>query len=177
MPKSERLRAHDVLLACRIFSLGESRTEWTYQRLAEDLRISHGEAHNSADRGRRSGLLLPSREVSRRMLRDLLVVGVPRVFYAVREGAAEGTPTSIYARSLSSHFSPDGQLPLVWPGEGGVRGMALQPLCGQAPALAAVDPVVYELLALVDAVRAGAPDDSRRAVVMLDRRVMKGSIT
>jgi hypothetical protein len=110
------LRAHDVLLACKLFSLAEAEKSWTYSFLAAELEISGGEAHNSADRCRESGLLLPSREISRENLRDLLSVVVPRVFIASRDGIGRGMPTSIYAAPLAAHFRiAKNALPLVWP--------------------------------------------------------------
>ena len=66
----------------------------------------------------------------------------------------------------------DGELPPVWPDpEGTVRGEELRPLYRSAPAAARRDPALYELLALVDAVRAGRPRERKLAVAELEARL------
>lgn len=175
MLKTESIRAQDVLVACKLFSLGLSRSEWTYSRLAEELGLSAGEAHNSVDRCRQGGLLLPSREISRPNLRDLLVIAVPRIFYAQRGGIARGLPTGTAAAPVRSRFEvPKGSLPLVWqnPGDVGRRGESIAPVYPTAEHASSIDAVVYELLALVDVLRAGAEAERARAVECLDERLL-----
>jgi hypothetical protein len=175
MPRREHHRPHDILVACRLYSLAERRSEWTYAGLAESLGLSVGEVHNSVERCFRSGILLPSRELSRKLLVDLLAVAAPRIFYAVRGGVALGLPTSTSAEPLVKYWSGKQGLPVVWECvEDSVRGETLVPLCPQVPRACRLDPVVYELMALVDVVRAGTPDDRRRASDMLEKRVQQG---
>ena len=178
MLKTDYLRAHDVLMTCKLFSLAEAQRSWTYAVLATELELSVGEAHNSLQRCRESGLLLPSREVSRENLRDLLSVVVPRVFIAARGGIGRGMPTSIYAAPLASHFSfSKHALPLVWPAvedqeTEGRRGDSLLPICPSVPEAARRDVVVYELLALADVFRVGSAVDRERAGDLLALRLL-----
>jgi len=178
MLKTDYLRAHDVLMTCKLFSLAEAQRSWTYAVLATELELSVGEAHNSLQRCRESGLLLPSREVSRENLRDLLSVVVPRVFIAARGGIGRGMTTSIYAAPLTGHFSfSKNALPLVWPaveGQGteGRRGDSLLPICPSVPEAARRDVVVYELLALADVFRVGSAVDRERAGDLLALRLL-----
>jgi len=172
MHRAEVLKGQDVLVACRLFSLEEGRREWSYSELGCDVGISASEAHAAAERCRRAQLLGSGGKVSRRHLRELLVSAVPRVFYAVRGSLALGTPTGVYARVLAGRFEPaPGSLPLVWPGEGDVRGESLSPVHASAPEAALHDEVVAELLALVDVVRVGSAAERERAVAMVDRRL------
>jgi hypothetical protein len=64
--------------------------------------------------------------------------------------------TSYAAEPLKSEIAPPNDLPPVWPwAEGHTRGMGLEPLYKSVPHAAMRDPSLYELLALVDAIRDG----------------------
>jgi len=167
------LKPQDVLTACKLFSVELARKEWTYHLLATELGLSAGEAHNSVDRCRVSGLLMPAREVSRANLRALLVEAVPRIFYAQPKLGAVGlgVPTSVHADGLREIF-PRSSVAVVWPCEDGTRrGECLAPIYKTAPHAARRDPVVYDLLALADVMRIGRPEDRQRAADLVDSRL------
>jgi hypothetical protein len=179
MSKAESLRAQDVLVACKLFSLAEARRDWTYSVMAGELGLSAGETHNAVDRCRCAGLLLPSREISSTLLRDLLVVAVPRIFYAIRGGIVTGMPTSVHATSLKGRFNvARGVRLVVWPGgDAGSpvpnrSGEAVAPIYPSVPGAARRDVVIYELLALVDVLRVGSATEQERAVQCLDERLL-----
>jgi hypothetical protein len=177
----ESLRGRDVLVACKLLALAESRSAWTYSELGSWLGLSASTAHESADRCRSSGLLLPSREISRPCLRDLLVTAVPKIFYAQRRGIARGLPTGTHAAPLRGKFSvAKNSMPLVWElppsgigsGPGARRGELIVPIYPTAVLAAIRDDVVYELLALVDVLRTGTEPERARAVECLDERLL-----
>src|SRR5438309_19054 len=57
---------------------------------------------------------------------------------------------------LSDRFAPTKELPPVWPTpDGEVRGLAVEPLHLAVLELAADDPWMYDLLALIDGIRLG----------------------
>jgi hypothetical protein len=61
--------------------------------------------------------------------------------------------------------------PPVWPyAAGPKRGTALEPLCKMAPKVALRDPVLYEYLALVDALRHGRARERKLAEEMIVAR-------
>jgi hypothetical protein len=180
--RAENLRPQDVLVACKIFSLGLCRGDCTYAGLGEDLGMSSSTAHESVERCRSSQLLPPSGwKVSTRHLRDLLLVAVPRVFYVRRGSICEGLPTGVFATPIASKFkshgleSPDGSLPLVWIESGDEssqsRGEGIAPLYPTVPLAAREDSVVYELLALVDVMRLGNAADREIASSLVDKRL------
>jgi hypothetical protein len=175
MPKVETLRAQDVLVACKLHALAVARRDWTYLSLSGEVFMSVGEAHNSVDRCRCSGLFLPSREVSLPQLRDLLLVAIPRIFYATRGSATRGLPTSVHAAPLRGRFDvARGSLPVVWPSEDGPRsGESLRPIYPSVPAACRRDPLVHELLALADVMRVGSVAERERAVELLDERLLR----
>ena len=101
------LRPQDVLLACKLYSLGDS--EWIFSRLAGSLSISPSEAHAATKRCRAAGVLGTPRgklTIAKRKFFELCTVVVPQVFYAVRGPLEVGVPTSIYADPLKGMFSP-----------------------------------------------------------------------
>ena len=60
--------------------------------------------------------------------------------------------------------------PLLWPlPEGQQRGVSLEPLHKNAPAAALRDPFLYEMLALIDALREGRARERKLAEQELDR--------
>jgi len=69
---------------------------------------------------------------------------------------ARGMPTGYAAPPLNKIILAADDPPPVWPtADGEVRGYALAPLYKTAPMAAKLDATLYELLALVDAIRAG----------------------
>ncbi|HEX4602934.1 MAG TPA: hypothetical protein VH724_03000 [Candidatus Angelobacter sp.] len=89
-------------------------------------------------------------------LEEFLLHGLKYVFPAQHGAMTRGLPTSYAAEPLRRHIrAGDEPLP-VWPDPGGpVRGAAFEPLYRSVPAAARRDPCLYELLALVDAIRDG----------------------
>lgn len=87
---------------------------------------------------------------------EFLIHAVKYLFPARRGAEARGIPTSWAVPPLSSELAEVGALPPVWPDpEGGVRGLALEPLHPMVPEAARSDPLLAERLALVDALRSG----------------------
>jgi hypothetical protein len=84
-------------------------------------------------------------------LEEFLIHGLRYAFPPERGEPTRGIPTSAAALPLA-HASRDE--PPVWPHpEGQAKGYGFSPLYRSAPEAALADPALYELLALVDAVR------------------------
>jgi hypothetical protein len=91
-----------------------------------------------------------------RNLEEFLVHGLKYVFLPERGEMTRGMPTGYAAPPLGDLFVSSNEPPPVWPDpEGDVRGIAFSPLYKSAPKAARVDPKLYELLVLVDGIRAG----------------------
>jgi len=188
MLKATALKAQDVLVACKLHTLSEAgQVEWTFASLSDDLGISTSEIYQAVSRCRSAQLVVTVREkevVSKKHFHDLLVFAVPRIFYAVRGGLETGMPTGIHAPPLKKRFDiflPEhtkGILPSVWatPDTGGsvvrARGESISPLYPSAPEAASKDPLLYELLALVDVVRIGDTQTRNAAVAILEKKIL-----
>lgn len=98
--------------------------------------------------------------------------GLKYVFPAERGPLTRGMPTSYATAPLADKLTASGEPPPVWPDpEGTVRGEALEPLYRSAPGAARADAKLYELLALVDAIRSGRARERELAVKELQKRL------
>jgi hypothetical protein len=83
-----------------------------------------------------------------------------------------GVPTAHAAAPLNQQIAPGDDPPPVWPHpEGPTRGVALLPLYRTVPAAALRDPALYEVLALIDALRAGRARERKLAGQHLHARM------
>ena len=173
------LKPQDVLCACKIYSLETLRQEWSYEKLAQKTGLSQGEAHNAVERCHRAQLITPSGAVARKILRDVLAVALPRMCFVVRGGTTVGWATGVHAPPLVGKFGARdaAEVPAVWPDvrrEGMdevVQGWSLEPVYPSVPVACLADPLVYELLSLVDVVRVGGAADRQAAVALIDKRL------
>ena len=90
--------------------------------------------------------------------------GVKYAFPARRGEVTRGMLTSYAAPPLSADIAGGSDLPPVWPSpEGKHRGVSLEPLYKTVPIAARRDPFLYEMLALLDALRDGRAREKRLA--------------
>ena len=127
--------------------------------IAADLQMSPSEIHAAIKRLQQARLLHgPEMQDKPNLsaLEEFLLHGVKYAFPAEHGQMTRGVPTSFAAPPLKDEIASGDELPPVWPWrDGGTRGIALEPLYRTAPGAALRDPLLYELLALVDAVRDG----------------------
>jgi hypothetical protein len=164
------LKPQDAMVLLKLVGAGG---EWTYPSLAESLGMSASEVHAAVGRSKRAGLYNEGlRAPNRKALVEFLVHGLRYVFPAERGALTRGVPTAHAAPPLKAQMMADGEPPPVWPdAEGTVRGEAMRPLYRSAPGAARRDPALYELLALVDAVRGGRARERKLAVAELEARL------
>lgn len=148
----------------------------TYAALAAATGLSQGEVHNAVRRLRGARLVLTDvAQVHGTALLEFLGAGVAYAFPAEAGAVSRGVPTSHSAGVLGGESST--AEPLVWPSvEGRVRGASVVPLYDGAAATATRNPALYELLALVDAVRLGRARERTRAKQVLRDRIATKSV-
>ena len=147
-------KPQDIVVALKL-SLDGARS--SYADLGQELGMSASEVNAAVRRLGEANLADPeTKEIRRDALRNFLVHGVPYAFPASPKEVTRGMPTAWAAPVLSGKISASEQIPPVWPDpEGKVQGAAVQPLYGSVPGAARRDPALYDLLALVDAIRIG----------------------
>lgn len=167
------LKPQDLLVTLKLLALGDS--PWKYSVLAESLGLGHGEAHAAAQRALEAGLLVDREGRPAPMRRNLLEFvehGVRFVFVPDRGASVRGMATAWAAPPLAGLMTGDNSVPPVWPYEkGGIRGESFSPLYRSAPIAAANDPELYELLALVDAIRGGRARERKMALKLFSERI------
>ena len=105
-------------------------------------------------------------------LEEFLIHGLKYAFPAERGGMTRGLPTSYAAEPLKHLISPGAEPIPVWPhSEGKSRGIALAPLYKSVPIAAMNDPLLYEQLALVDAIRDGRARERKLAEEEISKRL------
>ena len=165
------LKEHDIVVVLKLVSLGERR--WSYPSLAEDLAMSPSGVFGSVKRAVECKLLEPEKKKPRRAaVEEFLIHGVKYVFPPKRGGLTRGMPTGYAAPPLNTQIVQSTEHPPVWPyAKGAVRGYAFFPLHKSVPLAAEKDALLYELLALVDAIRGGRTREVSIAVREIEDRL------
>jgi len=172
---SLHLKPQDVVVLLKLVTIGDRR--WTYSGLAGELGMSASEAHAAIRRLSAAHLFLPdSSTVFHGNTVEFLVSGVRYAFPPEWATQTAGLPTAYAAPPLSAQIIPGRALPPVWQSpHGNTVGIALQPLYRSVPDAAYQDPQLYELLALVDALRIGRARERILAAQMIKDRVYAAS--
>lgn len=148
---------------------------FTYPELSLALGLSASEVHAGIKRATAAGLFnAHNRTTNRKALLEFLVHGLKYVFIAERNGVTRGIPTAHAAPPLVDLLGSSPDPPPVWPDPlGTVRGEGFRPLYTSVPVAARKDQRLYELLALVDAIRAGRTRERQLAEKILGERFMR----
>ncbi len=167
------LKPQDMLVLLKLVAL--AGREWAYNRLAIELGMSPSEVHSAIKRALSAGLALQKEgEIipNIRNLEEFLVHGVRYVFVPERGQMSRGMLTAHAGPPLAKHFVSDSEPPPVWPSaQGEDRGIEFSPLYKSAPEAARDDPLLYELLVLVDAIRGGRAREREIAVREIRKRL------
>jgi len=143
--------------------------------IAGDLRLSPSEVHRAIKRLQNARLLHGPEMKSKpnvSALEEFLLHGFKYVFPAELGQPTRGLPTSYAAPPLNAEILSADELPPVWPWhEGHVRGVSFQPLYKTVPFACSKDPLLYEYLALLDAVRSGRARERNIAQQELIKRL------
>ncbi|MBL1276752.1 MAG: hypothetical protein COB30_011755 [Ectothiorhodospiraceae bacterium] len=167
------LKPQDILFLLKLISVGKK--PWAFNKLAVDLHMSPSEVHAAAKRIVAARLAIKSDDIifpNIRNLEDFLLHGIQYVFVPERGALSRGMPTAYAAAPLDSSIVAGNEPPPVWPDpEGEVRGESFSPLYKSAPMAAKTDPQLYQLLALVDAIRGGRARERDIAANELKKRL------
>ena len=167
------LKPQDIVILLKLVTTGDR--QWSYSSLAGDLGMSPSEVHSGIGRATSARLFDPQRKVPiLKALLEFLIHGVRYAFPPAKGHLTRGLPTSYAAPPLNSLVIQSDEPPPVWPDpEGEVRGYEFSPLYRSVPKAAANDKNLYELLALVDAIRDGRARERELAVNELTARLNK----
>ncbi len=166
------LRPVDIVVLLKLSTL-DGRPP--YLDLARDLHLYPSEVYSSLKRAIESQLLHRQKRhdrLNRSALLEFLLHGIRYAFPAQTGALTRGVPTSYAAPPLNEQISADDAPSPVWPyAQGSVRGYSFAPLHKNVPKAALEDRKLYELLALVDALREGRVRERNLAGRELARRL------
>ncbi|NJN28415.1 MAG: hypothetical protein HC819_21805 [Cyclobacteriaceae bacterium] len=164
------MRPQDVVILIKV--LLEEDRNWTQVSLARELFMSQSEISESLSRSRYARLLYDrGRKVARQSFMDLLEYGIPFIFPQHPGNIVRGIPTGHSASPLKEEILSEEHY--VWPyAKGYVRGQGVLPLYHSVPQAVELDKQLYEMLALIDALRVGKVREKNLALELLKKRIL-----
>ena len=169
MKKHSGMRPHDIIVLLKIAAKG--RKQWYMKDLSSELNISPSEISESINRSVYAGLIASNKRTLMKLaLLDFLEHGI-RYVYPQNPGAiVRGIPTAHSAPPLNNIIVSNEHF--VWAyGKGKVRGQSIVPLYPSVTEAVQKDEKLYELLALVDAIRVGKAREKEIAINELRIRI------
>lgn len=168
------LKPQDILVLLKLVAMG--RVEWSYNQLAVDLGMSPSEVHAAIKRALAAQLAIQEGEgaiaVNVRNLKEFLIHGLKYAFVPDYGEMSRGIPTGYAAPPFKKKIVQGSEPPPVWPDpKGKIRGMSFSPLYKSVPKAVRQDPLLYELLVIVDAIRAGRAREQKMAVNALEKKL------
>jgi hypothetical protein len=166
--KQPTLRPNDLVIACQLALTSDAQ----FKAVSRSTGSSVGECHNAVRRlGIARLILADERRTAGELLHQFLVHGAPFAFPAVIGAEIVGVPTAHSAPPFQGIVGSD--TGFVWAhADGTLRGQSIIPLFPGAPLLAVDNPALYELLALIDALRVGGARVRTIAADMLGDRIL-----
>lgn len=165
------LKPQDIFIMLKLVVW--NRPKWSYPALSHELSMSASEVHAAVKRAAAARLMDLDRKIPvKSNILEFLIHGVKYVYPPDRGGITRGMPTGYAAQPLRDLIMQPDEPPPVWPyPEGQVRGYEFSPLYSSVPNASKVDPKLYELLALVDAIRDGRARERKIAIKEVQSRI------
>jgi len=163
------MRPQDLVVLLKLII--EEDQPWTQISLAKSLFMSQSEISESLSRSKYSQLIFDKgKKVARQPLMDLIQFGIPFVFPQQPGNVVRGIPTAHSAAPLKDEIESNEHY--VWPyAKGHIRGHSIQPLFNSVLMAVELDIQLYEMLALIDALRVGRVREKNMALEMLEMRI------
>ena len=173
------MKGQDIVLLLKLLSIEKSasaasETQYSVRQLEVATGISKSELSAALNRCIRVGLAARDHQtgipkVNRKALLGFLLHGIKYVFPAKPAELVRGMPTAFAAPVMAGRLMSAGEIITVWPDATGQhKGQAISPLFKSAPMAAKADAKLYELLALVDAIRIGNARELKLATQLLE---------
>jgi hypothetical protein len=150
------------------------KDKFSVRGLACSTGISKTEVANSLERSINVGLAVIDRNTlvpraNQKALFKFLEYGIKYVFPAIKGPNTRGIPTSFAAPVMLGRLMTAGNSIYVWPDAHGKQyGQSIEPLFKSVPHAVKQDPLMYKLLALIDAIRIGSAREVHNALEILE---------
>jgi predicted transcriptional regulator len=166
------MRPHDIVVLLKIAA--KKKESWFMKDLSKELCISASEISESINRSVIAGLISTNKKnLNKLALLDFLEHGFRYVFPQQPGAIVRGIATAHSAPPLSNIIKSQDHF--VWPsGTGTLRGQSIQPLFPSVVEAVKEDEILYEYLALMDAIRVGKAREKEIAIRELKKRILNG---
>lgn len=183
------MKSQDIFILLKLVSLNQQELSsdgddnglfvdcYSARGLAVVLGVSKTEVNASINRSISVGMAVIDRKsnnpkANRKALLEFIIYGLKYVFPAQPMEISRGVPTAFAAPVLQGELMSAGEYIYVWPdAEGKAKGQSIKPLFKSVPVAVQKDPLLYEYLALVDAIRLGNPREAKVAISGLKERL------
>lgn len=165
-----QLKPQDIIVLLKALIMG--RQQWKFERLQEQLALSTSAIYRALERCVHARFISPKpfSKVFALNLSEFLEHGIAYAFATEPGKLVRGIPTAHSAPPLNKEIISGEQY--VWPSiKGTVRGQAIEPLDKRITSFITDDPELYELLALIDAIRVGKTREKNMAAQLLKERL------
>lgn len=170
------LKSQDCTVLIKL--LANPTTDLSQRQLAKTLNISLAEINAGIKRLKEAGLLRKDKQgkifPNINAAEDFLINAVKFFFPGKLGEYTRGIPTAIAAPIFHDKIAQGNDPVPVWPDAvGEMRGVALDPIHPSIPKALREnpDPLFYELLVLVDAIRSGRPRERNLAATLLKEKL------
>ena len=166
-----KIKSQDIPILLQVILLGK---QWKYEELEKTLTISKSALHRSLQRCSNAKFIAESQtQVFTINLLEFLIHGVKYAFAVNAGKITRGIPTAHSAAPLKKNIIAQQDV-YVWASvKGTVKGQAIEPLHAVVPQIAFKNTQLYEMLALIDAIRVGKPREITIAIKLLTELVNK----
>ncbi|MBI9054760.1 MAG: winged helix-turn-helix transcriptional regulator [Bacteroidales bacterium] len=153
MKKHNGMRPQDIVVLLKIIAL--KHNDWYNSDLAQSLKISPSVISEVLNRCKMAGLIdSKKRKVNINSFIEFLIYGFRYVIPTQPGAIVKGIPTAHSASPIKEHISSGSDI-YVWANAKGThRGQAIEPLFKSIPKIVQEDKGFYELLIIIDTIRA-----------------------
>ena len=168
------IKPQDIVVLAKLIARKGGK-DWSQNGIAVELCLSPSQINSSLKRLVFAGLMTPYKQPGKpepiiQACSEFFTHGMKYIFPAKLGRLARGVPTSYSGPSLKRQIVAGKDPVPVWPyGKGEVRGVALMPLYPSVPESITQypDPLFYDILTLLDAIRSGRAREKQLAIQCL----------
>lgn len=170
------IKSQDIVVLIKLLAYQDDK-RWSQNSIALELCLSPSQINSAFKRLIEAGLITHYHPPNKpqpiiQACEEFFIHGLKYVFPAKLGEIVRGVPTSYSGPSLKDQIVMGNDPMPVWPyGEGEVRGVALKPLYPSVPEsiIKHPDPLFYNLLTLIDAIRSGRAREKQLAMQELSK--------
>jgi len=169
------IKPQDIVVLCKLIAYQKAKRNWSQYGVAGELCLSPSQINLALKRLVTAGLITPYHSPQKpqpiiQACIEFLIHGLKYMFPAKLGETARGIRTGYAAPSFKGEISLGQEAIPVWPyGQGEDRGVALKPLYSNVPeaVIKYPDPLFYDILTLIDAIRSGRAREKQIAIQKL----------